>query len=162
MSHSALNRHTADLKNLAVTVIQWTWYGACMTGLCGCLPFILPFDYQDVNEPPVINFSAPENERPLGVTSLGLEMFVAVTDRNDLEKLDFFWWVESENSSLNTPLDNAMLIPNSSNTELVTKISLTHDFLLPYSGGSIGLRVRDSFGTEAVIRWQFDVQETSP
>ena len=143
------------------TYTQFIWYGFCLLWMSGCLPFILPFEFQDVNVPPTIAFAAPDDSQPLSVNALGLQMFVVVEDPNDLSQVEFFWWVESANGSLNTPLESAIPVPNGDNTEMLSKITISQEQLVPYDGGQVGLRVRDSYGEEVSIRWNLTIQEAS-
>ncbi|MFT4977655.1 MAG: hypothetical protein ACI8S6_003562, partial [Myxococcota bacterium] len=140
-------------------------YGLCFMFLCGCFPFLLPFEFQSVNEAPYIDDAIPalsEEEPRTGtaiVTSLGLRMFVVIKDKNDLTQLGISWRLQSENGSRGEIINSDVRITDGTNQSITSQLSLDLADLQPYDGGLLRIVIEDSYGETATASWTLDVEE---
>lgn len=131
----------------------------------GCLPFLLPFEFQSVNTPPYIDESVPalgaDGTGEALVTSLGLTMFAVVRDDEDLSQIDISWRVQNANGSRGQVIDSAIQIPNGNGTSITSQLSLDMGTLVPYDGGTLRLVIEDAAGETATGTWLLTVQEAA-
>jgi len=143
--------------------MRWVWYGSCFPWLCGCLPFILPFEYQAVNAPPTIVDARPALDDDLsGEITFGADpvsFFIVVSDKNDLDQVSFRWDVSAPGGGGDI-IDNSVEIPDSNGQFLTSQVLLLPSDVAGYSGGEIRCTITDSFGENTQARWGLTTEGT--